>query len=81
MDRKGGFDEKKLLLFCTKNFVQTTTNSAKNGFKRNLSDTSSMDYSMLFLQDPVPDVASLNLKEGCVMLRMDARVQKEGGRS
>ena len=34
---------------------------------------------MLFLQDPVPDVASLNLKEGCVMLRMDARVQKEGG--
>lgn len=36
---------------------------------------------MLFLQDPVPDLASLNLKEGCVMLRMDARVQKEGGRS
>ena len=30
---------------------------------------------------PAPDVASLNLKEGCVMLRMDARVQKEGGRS
>jgi hypothetical protein len=40
-----------------------------------------MDYSMLFLQDPVPDLASLNLKEGCVMLRMDARVQKEGGKS
>ena len=34
-----------------------------------------------FLQDPAPDVASLNLKERRVMLRMDARVQKEGGRS
>ena len=33
------------------------------------------------LQDPAPDAASLNWKEGCVMLRMDARVQKEGGRS
>lgn len=64
-----------------KNFVRTTTNSAKNGFKRNLSDISSMDCSMPFLQDPVPDAASLNWKEGCIMLRMDARVQKEGGRS
>ena len=36
---------------------------------------------MLFLQEPAPDVASLNLKERCVMLRMDARVQKEGGKS
>lgn len=36
---------------------------------------------MPFLQDPAPDAASLNWKEGCVMLRMDARVQKEGGRS
>ena len=34
---------------------------------------------MRFLQDPAPDLASLNLKERCVMLRMDARVQKEGG--
>lgn len=36
---------------------------------------------MPFLQDPAPDVASLNLKERRVMLRMDARVQKEGGKS
>jgi hypothetical protein len=36
---------------------------------------------MLFLQDPVPDLASLNLKERRIMLRMDARVQKEGGKS
>ena len=35
---------------------------------------------MPFLQEPAPDVASLNLKERCVMLRMDARVQKEGGK-
>ena len=35
----------------------------------------------LLNQDPAPDAASLNWKEGCVMLRMDARVQKEGGRS
>lgn len=34
---------------------------------------------MPFLQDPAPDAASLNWKERCVMLRMDARVQKEGG--
>ena len=33
---------------------------------------------MPFLQEPAPDAASLNWKEGCVMLRMDARVQKEG---
>ena len=33
------------------------------------------------LQEPAPDVASLNLKERCVMLHRDDRAQKEGGKS
>ena len=72
---------KKTPFILHEKFRSDNNEQRKERFQKELSDISSMDCSMPFLQDPAPDVASLNLKEGCVMLRMDARVQKEGGRS